>query len=266
MINYRLVAIGHEAQLRLLPFPQLAFRNREPMHYREFHRISPESFGQFDTRYEAGVRRKGSLLYAMRQGGAELSIVGVEPTELREIRRLPLPAPLTSMANLQGADLRDAKLRDAKLMGAKLRDAKLMGADLWDADLRDANLRGADLRDANLRGADLVGANLRDADLRGANLWGANLGGANLGVINLWGADGVVSAGPIGSEGRIAVAVAHPECIMVHAGCWWGSADELRARIAPGGGHGWSGAAARCRAEYEAFLALAEARLGEVGN
>lgn len=57
-----------------------------------------------DTRYEAGVRRKGSLLYAMRQGGAELSIVGVEPTELREIRRLPLPAPITSMANLQGAD------------------------------------------------------------------------------------------------------------------------------------------------------------------
>ena len=115
-----------------------------------------------------------------------------------------------------------------------------------------AKLPGADLGDANLRGANLRYADLRYADLQGANLRGANLGGAS----------GVVSAGPIGSEGRIAVAVAHPECIMVHADCWWGSADELRARIAPGGGHGWRWAAARHRAEYEAFLALAEARLG----
>ena len=115
-----------------------------------------------------------------------------------------------------------------------------------------AKLPGADLGDANLRGANLRYADLRYADLQGANLRGANL----------WGASGVVSAGPIGSEGRIAVAVAHPECIMVHADCWWGSADELRARIAPGGGHGWRWAAARHRAEYEAFLALAEARLG----
>ena len=98
---------------------------------------------------------------------------------------------------------------------------------------------------------------IRDGWCQGADLRGANLRGANLG-----GASGVVSAGPIGSEGRIAVAVAHPECIMVHADCWWDSADELRARIAPGGGHGWRWAAARHRAEYEAFLALAEARLG----
>lgn len=115
------------------------------------------------------------------------------------------------------------------------------------ANLGCANLRGADLGGADLGCADLGCADLRDADLRGADLVGAS---------------GVVSAGPIGSEGRIAVAVAHPECIMVQAGCWWGSVDELRARIAPGGGHGWRGAAARHRAEYEAFLAAAEARLG----
>ena len=135
-------------------------------------------------------------------------------------------------------------------------------ADLWGADLGDANLRDANLRGANLGYADLRGADLGDANLRGANLGYADLRGANLRGANLGGASGVVSAGPIGSEGRIAVAVAHPECIMVHADCWWGSADELRARIAPGGGHGWRWAAARHRAEYEAFLALAEARLG----
>jgi len=53
-----------------------------------------------DTRYENGVRRKGSLLYATRQGGAEFSIVGVELSELRELRRVPMPAPVTAMANL----------------------------------------------------------------------------------------------------------------------------------------------------------------------
>ena len=53
-----------------------------------------------DTRYVGGVRRKGSLLYVTRQGGAEVSIVGVEPSELREVRRVPMPAPVTALANL----------------------------------------------------------------------------------------------------------------------------------------------------------------------
>ncbi len=53
-----------------------------------------------DTRYVGGVRRKGSLLYVTRQGGAEVSIVGVELSELREVRRVPMPAPVTALANL----------------------------------------------------------------------------------------------------------------------------------------------------------------------
>ncbi|MDP1921990.1 MAG: hypothetical protein Q8L14_37460 [Myxococcales bacterium] len=53
-----------------------------------------------DTRYVEGVRRKGSLLYVTRQGGAEVSIVGVELSELREVRRVPMPAPVTAVANL----------------------------------------------------------------------------------------------------------------------------------------------------------------------
>jgi hypothetical protein len=70
-----------------------------------------------DTRYEGSVRRKGSLLYAMRNGGAELSIVGVEPTELRELRRLPLAAPLTAMANLMD-DARTSRIWLATFDGA----------------------------------------------------------------------------------------------------------------------------------------------------
>lgn len=53
-----------------------------------------------DTRYVGDVRRKGSLLYVTRQGGAEVSIVGVELSELREVRRVPMPAPVTAVANL----------------------------------------------------------------------------------------------------------------------------------------------------------------------
>lgn len=53
-----------------------------------------------DTRYEGGARRKGSLLYVTRQGGAEFSIVGVEQTELREVRRVSTPAPITALTNL----------------------------------------------------------------------------------------------------------------------------------------------------------------------
>ena len=169
---------------------------------------------------------------------------------------------MTTVKPAWGADLGRANLRYANLRDADLQGADLQGADLQGADLRYARLQGAQLGRANLQGAQLGRADLRDADLQGADLRYARLQGAQLGNTNLTGANGVVSAGPIGSEGRIALAVAHPECIMVHAGCWWGSADELRARIAPDGSHGWRGEEARCRAEYEAFLALAEARLG----
>jgi hypothetical protein len=83
------------------------------------------------------------------------------------------------MANLRGADLREANLRgadlrEADLCGADLREANLRGAYLCGADLRGANLCGADLREADLCGADLRGADLRGADLRGADLEDAN--------------------------------------------------------------------------------------------
>ena len=98
------------------------------------------------------------------------------------------------LANLYGADLREANLGGANLREADLREANLGGANLREADLREANLGGANLQEAslyraNLRGANLGGANLREADLRGANLGGANLREADLGGANLRGAD-----------------------------------------------------------------------------
>jgi uncharacterized protein YjbI with pentapeptide repeats len=53
--------------------------------------------------------------------------------------------------------------------------ANLAGADLREADLVLANLRGADLRHADLSGANLVGARLMGVDLAHANIRGADL-------------------------------------------------------------------------------------------
>ncbi|MCH9649546.1 MAG: pentapeptide repeat-containing protein [Deltaproteobacteria bacterium] len=87
------------------------------------------------------------------------------------------------------ADLSGADLRNAYLGGADLRESDLSGAHLSGADLRNANLGGADLGGADLSGANLSGANLSGADLRNAYLGGAGLGGADLRESDLGGAD-----------------------------------------------------------------------------
>ena len=53
--------------------------------------------------------------------------------------------------------------------------ANLAGAQLREADLVLANLRGADLRHADLSDANLVGARLMGVDLKHANICGADL-------------------------------------------------------------------------------------------
>ena len=74
---------------------------------------------------------------------------------------------------------------------------------------------------ADLRGAYLQGADLRGADLQGANLRGANLRGAN--HIKLF--------GPMPTSGRMVYAVRHDSGWMVQAGCFWGTLDELEAKV-----------------------------------
>jgi uncharacterized protein YjbI with pentapeptide repeats/WD40 repeat protein/tetratricopeptide (TPR) repeat protein len=123
--------------------------------------------------------------------------------------------------NLSGVDLNGADLRQARLAGADLSGAQLVTANLRGADLKGANLRGADLDFAELQGADLTGADLSEVeltfpklddttridpkwrlawqidskgmpgadlanvDLSGTNLHGGNLKGANLAGANL---------------------------------------------------------------------------------
>ena len=72
--------------------------------------------------------------------------------------------------------------------------------------------------------------------------------------------DGYACVGPIGSEHRHATAAwdYRRRELCARVGCWYGSIDELAKRIAPRGGHGWSGKQAKVyRAQYEAFIALA---------
>ena len=89
-------------------------------------------------------------------------------------------------AQLQGADLRQARLQGADLSRAQLQGADLNGAQLQGADLDRAQLQGADLNGAQMQGAQLPfallqGADLRQARLQGADLRGAGLQGADLG-------------------------------------------------------------------------------------
>jgi beta-lactamase regulating signal transducer with metallopeptidase domain len=107
-------------------------------------------------------------------------------------------------AKLMGADLKEANLKNAILTGAKLQGANLKeatlegtvftGAELTGADLKEVDLTGKDLRGirligANLKEASLKRADLREADLRGVNIKEANLTGADLRETDLRGAN-----------------------------------------------------------------------------
>ena len=114
---------------------------------------------------------------------------------------------------------------------ADLRDANLSGADLSGANLKDANLRDANLNGADLSGANLSDANLRDANLRDANLRGANLRFANLRFANLSGAKSYYSFTAYGTSKRIVHCIKNQDTWMVQAGCFWGTLDELEAKV-----------------------------------
>jgi uncharacterized protein YjbI with pentapeptide repeats len=86
-----------------------------------------------------------------------------------------------SRANLEGADLIDARLQDAMLNKTILKRADLMladlrGASLLQANLKEANLLGTVFHQANLQAASLDGATgLLSRQLARANLFGAIL-------------------------------------------------------------------------------------------
>lgn len=90
------------------------------------------------------------------------------------------PDDIQPGADLEGADLSEAKLRDSNLSEAKLADVDLSEADLEGANLSRAELTDADLIEARLITCNLTDAYLRKADFTGADLRIAELTGAYL--------------------------------------------------------------------------------------
>jgi uncharacterized protein YjbI with pentapeptide repeats len=92
---------------------------------------------------------------------------------------------LLDKKSCSGCKLEQADLVYGQLQGANLKKAKLRGANLGRADLSAADLRGADLRDASLQGANLHRADLRGAKLEGTDLRSADLTDAKLDIDQL---------------------------------------------------------------------------------
>jgi len=64
-----------------------------------------------------------------------------------------------------------------------------------------------------------------------AYLSDANLSGAYLSDANLSWAKNILSIGPGGSREDMLYAVKNADCIMIKAGCFWGTIDEFRAAV-----------------------------------
>jgi uncharacterized protein YjbI with pentapeptide repeats/uncharacterized RDD family membrane protein YckC len=86
------------------------------------------------------------------------------------------------------ADLSGAQIKQANLTDANLSRVLMIGTDLRRATLNRANLSNARLVGAKLGSAQLVGADLRGAVLENASLTGADLGEAKLNEANLYAA------------------------------------------------------------------------------
>ncbi len=148
------------------------------------------------------------------------------------LARANLAGANLARAYLAGANLDGANLARANLAGANLDGANLAGANLARANLDGANLDGANLAGAILAGANLARANLDGANLAGAFLDGANLDGAFLAGKKLIGARPVFQIGPIGSRCAQFVSYITEAGVLLNAGCFWGTVDEFRAKLA----------------------------------
>jgi len=123
--------------------------------------------------------------------GAELKEADLTGANLNNV--------LMARTNLIRASLNRAKLADSYLIGANFSSAQLIGADLRRAVLENASLTGANLGEAkaslvNLQGGSLgqvsaVGGDFSFADLTQSNWQGADLSGANFSQAQLQDAD-----------------------------------------------------------------------------
>jgi hypothetical protein len=122
-------------------------------------------------------------------------------------------------------------VEDAVKRGINLSEANLSEANLSEANLKGANLKGADLKGANLSEVNLKGANLYGADLSESNLYGADLKGANLYGANLSGANNYYSFVAFDTSKRLVHCIRYEDTWKVNAGCFWGTLEELEAKV-----------------------------------
>ena len=115
------------------------------------------------------------------------------------------------------------------------------GEVLFEADIPDDTPSGLQCRvalekattdRANLDGADLDGAYLTGANLAGANLAGAYLAGAIVRDQKLIGSRPVFQISPIGSRCAQFVSYITEAGVLLNAGCFWGTVEEFRAKLA----------------------------------
>jgi uncharacterized protein YjbI with pentapeptide repeats len=148
-----------------------------------------------------GAFLRGRDLRFVNAGWAFLIKADLENANLQEakLRGSKLQKSVLRFANLQKASMRAANLKEASLDCANLQEAHLLlanfqEASLWSAKLQravleSASLQKANLSQANLQEAKLIDANLQEAYLDQANLEEALMGGANLQKANLMGAN-----------------------------------------------------------------------------
>jgi uncharacterized protein YjbI with pentapeptide repeats len=152
-----------------------------------------------------------------------------------------------------------ARLRRWEISGDEFLAAYAAGErDFALANLYDANLESANLIRANLYGANLESTNLESANLESANLIRANLYDANLkSAKNLINARGIYVAFAPGMSSRsdyLYGGINADYDLVLIAGCFHGSADELRA-VMSGKSEEWRGAHQR---RYEAAIRFIE--------
>lgn len=97
--------------------------------------------------------------------------------------------------------------------------------------VEDAVEKGVSLSGADLRGADLKGINLRGADLSEVDLYEADLSRANLSQADLSRAKNYYSFVAFDTSKRLVHCVKNKDTWMIKAGCFWGTLEELEAKV-----------------------------------
>lgn len=118
-----------------------------------------------------------------------------------------------------------ANFSNVNLSNADFRNENLRNADFSYANFSYADFSNADFSYANLRNANLSNADFRNAILSYANFRNTNFSNASLSYANFSNAKNIIPFQKLG--GRTCYAVLHPTCLMIKAGCFWGTLNEF---------------------------------------